>query len=319
MDSSQRGDNGDRKKKVSSSLSANNPKRPSTSWPVSVLIGILLALTAVGQLFIAPDPHTSSTEGSMSHPLALDPSAWKVGHHLNQTATTAYSVSAIKQQPVSYDEVLGQPKVHYDEVLGGSDPVNPVDYETVQVASTVVDPLLEFLQATGLNISQADRATLPTWASMTQQYGDSLTTGPVVVGMDTCQRYREQVPAARRYVGPAGMFNTGTNAAAYHVQHNLNGIKWKWQIPWGKHRMANVRLSHKAGGMESTVPQDALPIVLIRDPLHWMQSMVRNETSEACVTLSLPLFAALFTTTTVIDVLFLVLTLHLLPVLSRSR
>jgi hypothetical protein len=142
--------------------------------------------------------------------------------------------------------------------------------------SSSSNPLMTMLHKAGLtNISQADLDTLPTWESLTRQYGD-LEQGPVMVGMDSCERYRQQtVHHRRRYAAPAGMFNTGTNAVAFHLEHNLQALQ-KWQVPWGKHRMESVRLTHIAPGFEKAILQDAMPIVMIRDPLHWMQSMVRN-------------------------------------------
>jgi hypothetical protein len=140
--------------------------------------------------------------------------------------------------------------------------------------STGASPLMTMLHKAGLtNISQADLDTLPTWEQLTRQYGD-LEQGPAIVGMDSCERYRQQtVHKHRRYAAPAGMFNTGTNAVAFHLEHNLQALQ-KWQVPWGKHRMESVRLTHIAPGFEKAIKEDAMPIVMIRDPLHWMQSMV---------------------------------------------
>ena len=225
------------------------------------MISLLLGLSTVGQIFFAPDPHEALTAG---HPLLeLDPGAraWKVPHHTvrmqTQTQTQSRATTAADAAE-NYDDILGAVKPNnYDEVLG----VSSVDYETAfateRETEAIIsntntnttnnnttnnttnnndpDPLVVILQAAGLNISDSDRASLPTWSSMTQQYGPSLSSGPLIVGMETCERYRQQVPAARRYVGPAGMFNTGTNAAAFHVQRNLN-VNWKWQVPWGKVR-----------------------------------------------------------------------------------
>jgi len=39
--------------------------------------------------------------------------------------------------------------------------------------------------------------------------------------------------------------------------------------------MAFSRLNHTAPGMDEHDPKDIMPIIIIRDPYHWMQSMVR--------------------------------------------
>jgi hypothetical protein len=63
---------------------------------------------------------------------------------------------------------------------------------------------------------------------------DGPNSGPVVFGMETCPDYRASVPLQERYIGPAGMFNTGTNALEHHLRTNILKVAAVWQIPWGK-------------------------------------------------------------------------------------
>ena len=42
----------------------------------------------------------------------------------------------------------------------------------------------------------------------------------------------------------------------------------------GKHRMPYQRLKHVAPGMDKKNQSEILPIVIVRDPYNWMQSMV---------------------------------------------
>jgi hypothetical protein len=141
--------------------------------------------------------------------------------------------------------------------------------------SDASSPLSIMLQKAGLSkISQADLARLPTLAQWTRQYGN-VQSGPVIIGMDSCERYRQQVKQRRRYAAPAGMYNTGTNALFFHLKHNLQAAQ-KYEVPWGKHLMESLRLTHTDPSMKMVDKQDAMPIVMIRDPLHWMQSMVRD-------------------------------------------
>lgn len=85
--------------------------------------------------------------------------------------------------------------------------------------------------------------------------------GPIVLGKETCEAYRKAVPLNERYVGAAGMFNTGTNALEHHLTKNIN-ITSVWQIPWGKHRMEWQRLKHVASGMQNKDQSKALPVVI---------------------------------------------------------
>jgi hypothetical protein len=47
----------------------------------------------------------------------------------------------------------------------------------------------------------------PPWQQVVENYGH----GPVVLGMDRCQSYRDAVPPEQRVVGPSRMFSMGTN------------------------------------------------------------------------------------------------------------
>jgi hypothetical protein len=88
----------------------------------------------------------------------------------------------------------------------------------------------------------------------------------------------------------AGLFNTGTNALAVYLQANVqlphSRIDWQtvmeqykgkhaWEVPWGKHRLFafkdNANWTNK--GAEHLQKDHVLPIVIVRDPYSWMQSM----------------------------------------------
>lgn len=81
-----------------------------------------------------------------------------------------------------------------------------------------------------------------------------------------------------RIVGVAGMFNTGTNYLDITMHHNIYGLQHEnlWQVPWGKHRMAYVKWNHTAPEMDEYNKTHVLPVVVIRDPYSWMQSMCKS-------------------------------------------
>jgi hypothetical protein len=72
------------------------------------------------------------------------------------------------------------------------------------------------------------------------------------------------------------LVNTGTNLLDLHLQRNVHGVENIWQVPWGKHRMAEVKSTHTANGLEKYKKENVLPIVIVRDPLAWLQSMCNN-------------------------------------------
>lgn len=145
------------------------------------------------------------------------------------------------------------------------------DNDTVPVSSRTRNPVQVLLDEAGFrNVSDEELSKLPSWQTLTGLYGD--LKEPIIIGMDTCEDYRNKVPLRQRYTAVAGLFNTGTNAMEYNLQHNVNAPS-AWQVPWGKHRMEFVRLNHTAPGAENRVKAHVLPVVMIRDPFHWMQSM----------------------------------------------
>lgn len=74
------------------------------------------------------------------------------------------------------------------------------------------------------------------------------------------------------------MFNTGTNFLDIQMQQNIIGLTQKsiWQVPWGKHRMAYVKWNHTAPSMDKYNKTNVFPIIVIRDPYSWMQSMCKS-------------------------------------------
>jgi hypothetical protein len=164
------------------------------------------------------------------------------------------------------------------------------------------NPILRLFYNAGVlsNISSDDFKTLPNvWKNWKDLYFDNKNSNnnnidhesyePIILGMQTCREYRQRVPLIEhRYTAPAGLFNTGTNALEFALKHNINIIDNNttthrraavdvvvWQVPWGKHRMVDkARLRHVAPGMQQYQHEHCLPIVIIRDPYHWLQSMV---------------------------------------------
>jgi len=151
------------------------------------------------------------------------------------------------------------------------------------------DPLvLAIMKEAGItDLSSATLQQLPTWKQVVDQYGGH----PIMVGLDTCHTFRALVPAVRRMLGAAGMFSTGTNLVTVLLKQNcyiperarqygMNATKeelgMRWQVPWGKHTPAYFKWKHATEKAKNIVKEDLLPIVTIRNPWRWMQSMCKN-------------------------------------------
>jgi hypothetical protein len=124
---------------------------------------------------------------------------------------------------------------------------------------------------------------LPTWETVSRRLGGE---APVIVGLDTCAKYQSLVPPIERLMGVSGIFATGTNLLASLLVANChNDVRWRaglgagvrWQVNWGKHSPARFRLENKLD--EGLVNENYLPVVTIRHPYSWMQSLCRQRYS----------------------------------------
>lgn len=132
------------------------------------------------------------------------------------------------------------------------------------------DRIAWLLQDAGVTTLTTDeQRQLPRWQQVVDLYGNDII---VHSNNKHCETFRQHVPH-ERILAVAGLFNTGTNLLNTQFTRNVRGVTTLWQVPWGKHRMADVKWNHTAHGMEAHNKRSVLPVVVIRDPLSWMQSM----------------------------------------------
>ena len=115
-------------------------------------------------------------------------------------------------------------------------------------------------------------AMLPKWSEVTTFYGS-----PKVIGLEHCSTYQQFISIDSRTIGVAGTFNSGTNLLSELLQLNCHipgGILW--QVPWGKHLPASMRGNHTTRDNQHIPYKSTLPVVTVRDPYTWMQSMCRQ-------------------------------------------
>lgn len=149
-------------------------------------------------------------------------------------------------------------------------PKNCIDKEPLVRRVLAADP--DYLLQSNQTIDRLC-SSLPTWDQVVELYGPK----PIIVGMETCPAFRANVQTtADRQPQPrvAGLFHTGTNAMAQLLQvNNVSNEKITWyrdyDVPWGKHGQV-----HRRRRMSESLVRNVLPIVLIRDPLRWMQKLV---------------------------------------------
>ncbi|CAB9516821.1 expressed unknown protein [Seminavis robusta] len=124
---------------------------------------------------------------------------------------------------------------------------------------------------------------LPSWETVTNRLGGE---SPVIEGLETCETYQKLVPPIDRFLGVAGLFATGTNLLASLLVANCQnderiraglGAGVRWQVNWGKHSPARYRMENKID--QKLKNEIFLPVVSIRHPYSWMQSLCRQRYS----------------------------------------
>ena len=152
-----------------------------------------------------------------------------------------------------------------------------------QEASTGKHVLLQELHQSG--ISRMDLPTvqlLPTWSQVAQlyyQHAKPDTCEPIIFGMERCRAFATKHVTRQSFLATAGLYNTGTNALTYYLRANLrmkDNPLWDGilvQVPWHKHWFVHQRESHTIPYLSNVTLSTVLPIVTVRDPLSWAQSM----------------------------------------------
>ncbi len=164
--------------------------------------------------------------------------------------------------------------------------------------------LVSILEDAGIDrLDALDVLRLPLWSSVTNLYynknsGSDSKTGPMILGLESCAGFREKFPPGERFLGVAGNFNSGTTAFGISLQKNcrmprhppnkdfvirkrrevfasnVNGMLS--MVPWAKHKHADFRHNHTISPPYKIDHEAVLPIVVVRDPFYWMQSMCKE-------------------------------------------
>lgn len=175
------------------------------------------------------------------------------------------------------------PRNEPSSTLSAAAPKNSTTARNLPIPDTCIgkEPLLQRWRDMTPPEPAGDRLTMerdaeacdyfPTWKQITDQYGDA----PVVLGLETCQTYRQLLAGRTPMIGVAGMYNTGTNSFMTTLHKNIrsaDGEPIDLEVPWGKHMAARYRNRTREA---TEVVNFMLPIVMIRDPYRWLVSMVR--------------------------------------------
>jgi hypothetical protein len=173
--------------------------------------------------------------------------------------------------------------------------------------------LLRFVHQSGTSPVPRRSDTLPAWSQIEDRYGPAF---PHILGLDRCEEYRNAVvPNPQdRWVAPAGLFHSGTNLLSLLMAQTCSGgnsnLQPRGQVPYGKHNPIQAATvdGFRIPKEEYRQVQDlsrVLPIVMVRHPLDWMQSLCRqsytvswdrnsSSTSLPCPSLDTPVRVKLY-------------------------
>jgi len=180
---------------------------------------------------------------------------------------------------VAKDDDEGQPDQHPNE--GGG----VVQRPRVQPRRS----LEEVLSRAGVEVDPELRRELPPAEEAEWLYYGGGDGEAVVLGLDSCEKFRDTIKGEDRFIAVAGMFNTGTNLLSDLLVNNCylpekvqkfgeKKIGMRGQVPWGKHSPMSWRGHHVAeGGAGDVIQTDVLPAVVVKDPFTWMTSMCRHK------------------------------------------
>ena len=193
---------------------------------------------------------------------------------VNMVFITQYApkIGIHENQFIFSDEGHNIHKEHKKETKFGNDDKSVIEWMK-EVAELDLTPEME--------------EQLPTWPQIREVVGN----GPVILGLNSCPKFREMVPPLERMLGSAGMFNTGTNLVTHLLKRNceiperreLSGPNkskesygMRWQVPWGKHTPAKFRKLHSTKKAAAIQKEYILPVITVRHPYSWFASMCKN-------------------------------------------
>ena len=117
-----------------------------------------------------------------------------------------------------------------------------------------------FREEVGSELTTEMEAKLPTWKQVRDVVGES----PVILGLESCQAYRDKVPPLERMLGSSGMFNTGTNLITRLLKENCeiperqekfgpHQAKEKYGMRWVSNFKQAIRSRRKRGHIHTFI------------------------------------------------------------------
>ena len=186
----------------------------------SILLGALLVF-AVSSFLLGRTPQPAEVQSGEQSSFFSDTS--KQAFKKDKRGKVLHrSITSVKKGDL--EGLVDDSPLHRE---GGS----PLSYEEAIKGREKIVDILNDAGVSDIDVETIQK--LPKWSSVTKLYGE----GPVVFGLDTCEKFRAVTPLDDASVGTAGIFNTGTNPFAMYLEancimpHNTHdshgGMRWQ--------------------------------------------------------------------------------------------
>ena len=236
------------------------PKRKSSFANCAATVVIFIAIVDLIVLWTSIDATIGDQNGDQPHQLGPEVSI----HQFTEKRTTDIQIQLIQDIAKKQHEQAKQerPKKQRtrSEMLRMEENRRR-QYKPIQKVKNVAkadkvnndetfgidEHIVNILTAANIQLDAELASQLPSWDDIVSMYGEK----PIVHGLETCKTYRDTVEPADRMLGPAGIFNTGTNllfelmkancnikearTSKTHREPMRNGMRF--QPPWGKVRL----------------------------------------------------------------------------------
>jgi hypothetical protein len=205
---------------------------------------------------------------------------------INKNSTTTYHTQNIQTKPLPKD--IEEPQQQQRTSPSQSNTYLPMEdrLETLEYLKEVLGidsnaTIISVLNSIGYQRSDIS-TKIPPWSEINRRYGPIF---PKIIGLERCEDYRKNIQKNLAWVAPAGLFHSGTNLLHNMLAGTCRGLIPQGQVPYGKHnpiRAAtedNYRIPTKDAYKAVKNLDRVLPIVMVRNPLDWMESMCQQRFS----------------------------------------
>jgi len=203
------------------SKQSRSEKQQNTNTSFAKITTLVFIIAVADVLFVWYSIHTSF-EGNGTEPHHIGA---EVGlHHLHEKKRMEKITDHLhdefhKTKELAYNALPPHKKKsisHHNMISSTNN--NATSIQQQKDKPRIDERIAAILQAANIEVDDETVSQLPSWDDAVSLYGDK----PIIYGLDTCSQYRQSVKPEDRMLGPAGIFNTGTNLLFQLMKDNCD-------------------------------------------------------------------------------------------------